>query len=144
MSLARFCLFLAVWITAVQARAGDAVAFDYATGVGGIYYSSSREGGADYRDAVDARAPALAMARKQGAKSPYVIHQSDVTGYFCLAVGFNDSGKYVACVGRGVSAVNAKADAFAGLKAYGAVSKPDVIHEYFSYGTGSSLSKSSK
>ncbi len=144
MSLARTCLLLSVWVAVVQARAGDAVAFDYATGLGGIYYSSSREGGTDYRDAVDARAPALAMARKQGAKSPYVIHQSDVTGYFCLAVGFNEAGKYVACVGRGESAVNAKADAFAGLKAYGAISKPDVIHEYFSYGTGSSLSKISK
>lgn len=141
MNSAKAVLLFVIWAGISQARAGDAVAFDYATGLGGIYYSSSREGGRDYAEAPDARAPALAMARKRGARAPYIIHQSDLTGYFCLAVGFNDEGKYVAYVGHGESAVNAKADAYKGLKAYGAISKPDVIHEYFSYGAGSKLRK---
>jgi hypothetical protein len=90
-------------------------------------------------EAPDARGPALASAKKQGARGPVVIHQSDQTGYFCLTVGFNESGKYVAYVGFGQTAEEAKVDSFKGLKAYGATSKPDVIHEYFSYGTGSKL-----
>ena len=144
MSIAKACFLFAICIGASPAWAGDAVAFDYARGLGGIYYSSSREGGADYMESPDARAPALASARKQGARSPIVIHQSDLTGYFCLAVGFNQDGRYVAYVGHGDTAVNAKADALKGVKAYGAVSKPDVIHEYFSYGTGSKEMKLTK
>jgi len=95
-------------------------------------------------EAPDARAPALAMARRQGAHGAIIIHQSDQTGYFCLAIGFNQDGRYVAYVGSGDTAVNAKADALKGVKAYGAVSKPDVIHEYFSYGTGSKDTKLTK
>lgn len=139
MNIARSLLFLLMCAIASQARAGDAVAFDYDSGLGGIFYSSSREGGGDYMESLDARAPAMASARKQGARAPVVIHQSDQTGYFCLTVGFNEAGKYVAYVGFGQTAEEAKVDSFKGLKAYGATSKPDVIHEYFSYGTGSKL-----
>jgi hypothetical protein len=141
MKIASSCFLFAIWMAASQAQAGDAVAFDYTTGTGGISYSSSKEGGVDYLESADARAPALTAARKQGAKSATVIHQSDLTGYFCLAVGFNEAGRYVAYVGHADTAVHAKEDALKGVKAYGAVSKPDIIHEYFSFGRGSKPAK---
>jgi len=144
MNIARHILIFALGVTASWAHGGDAVAFDYSTGFGGIYYSSTPAGGADYNEALDARGPALTMAKRNGAKAPIVIHQSNDTGYFCLAVGFNAAGRFVACVGEGGSAVEAKSDAFRGLRAYGATSKPDVIHEYFSFGRESKLSKPGK
>lgn len=137
-------LLLAISIAGAPLRAGDAIAFDYETGLGGIFYSSCAAGGPDYMAAQDARAPALAMARQQGAKSPFVIHQSDQTGYFCLATGLNEMGRYVACVGYGGSDVKAKSEALKGLKAYGAVSEPNIICQYFSYGAESRPLKPTK
>src|SRR5437868_5472088 len=113
-------LILMALVAGDIARAGDAVAFDYETGLGGIYYSSSSEDGADYRTAVDAREPALAMAKKRGGKNPLIIHQSNLTGFFCLVVGYDDKKHFVAYVGSGENAAAARTDAERGLKAYGA------------------------
>jgi hypothetical protein len=130
-----FLLFLSTLVAIPRTWGGDAVAFDYSTGLGGLYFSGTPDDGADYREADDARAPALESARKQGAKEPIIIHQSDRTGHFCVAIGFDAQNRFVAYVGEGDTAENAKADAYRGLKAYGVTSKSETIYEYFSFGS---------
>jgi hypothetical protein len=124
-----------------KAKAGDAVAVAYnsdGTWTAVTYYcSSSPKGGADYKDAAQAREAALRDLRSRAHEAlakATVLADSDLTGYFAVGRGKPKSGKDLLIVGYGKSQAEADKKAMDDLNRGGATTEQKIMYRYFSNG----------
>jgi hypothetical protein len=137
-SLFLICAWL---ICTARLEAGDAVAVAYnseGVWITATYYcSSTPKGGADYKNAAEAREAALRDLRRRAGENvanAKVIAESDLTGHFVCARGKTKAGKDTLVVGYGKSEAEAEKKAFADLNRGGATSEQKVMYRYFSHG----------
>jgi hypothetical protein len=116
-------------------QADDAIAFDYKTGIVGGYWSSTPEGGADFKRASEAETVALLNARNRGGLSPVIVWDSKLTGYFSVAVGANAQGANYVAVSQGSTQAEADARAVHILLRLDKMKRSDVVCRYFCYGS---------
>ena len=132
----RVALLIAVLLTPFPARAGCAVALEIKPN-GSIFTHSESSltpmGGHNYISAADAATALMDGLKLQGITSAQLIFQSDLTGYFSVAVGHTLDGKVVSYVARAQDPRQSDGAALAGVKAKGAIDG-QVSGRFHSYG----------
>ena len=116
-------------------QADDAIAFDYKTGIVGSYWSSTRQGGTDFKNRLEAKSAALLNARNRGALAPIIVWDSNLTGYFAIAVGINYQNEYRIAVAQGSTNAEAVTRAIHILLRFEDMKRSSVSYQYFSYGS---------
>jgi hypothetical protein len=90
-------------------------------------------GGHNYISAADAATALMDDLKRQSITNAQLIFQSDLTGYFSVAVGHSAEGKVVSDVARAQDPRQSDRDALAALKAKGAIDG-SVSGRFHSYG----------
>lgn len=134
--MARLALFVALLLAPTFARAGCAVALEIRPN-GSLFTHSESSltpmGGHNYISAADAATALMDGLRLQGVATAQLIFQSDLTGYFSVAVGHTADGKVVSEVARAKDPRQSDRDALAALKTKGAIDG-SVSGRFHSYG----------
>jgi hypothetical protein len=141
-------VFAGICLFGLTSQAGDAVAVGYTadgTWTAIMYYcSSTPKGGADYKNAADAREAALRDLRRRVGENMVrstIIADSDRTGHVAVARGKTKAGKDEIVVGRGKSQAEADKKALADLEQRGATAGQKIAYRYFSHGDDSAAGR---
>jgi hypothetical protein len=132
----RLALLVALWVSAFSAKAGCAVALEVKPNGSTFTHSESSltpKGGHNYISAADAATALMDDLKRQGVTNAQLIFQSDLTGYFSVAIGHTSDGTLVNCVARAQDPRQSDKLALAGLKQRG-VSDGAVSGRFHSYG----------
>ncbi len=134
--MARMAVLFFLLAMVRPAHAGCAVALEIRPN-GSIFTHSesslSPMGGHNYISAADAAAALMDGLKKQGVAEAQLIFQSDLTGYFSVAVGHTADGNVVSDVARATDPRESDMEALAALKAKGAIDG-SVSGRFHSYG----------
>jgi len=117
-----------------SALADQAIAFDSITGKFGGYWSSTPEGGSDFKHKSAAADAALANARLRGCLAPVVVWDSNLTGYYAVAVGLSHQNTYRVSVQWGSTRLEADTNAIHALQPVDELKRVELVCSYFSYG----------
>jgi hypothetical protein len=134
--MVRVALFVALLLAPFSARAGCAVALEIKPNSSIFTHSESSltpMGGHNYISSADAATALMDDLKRHSVTDAQLIFQSDLTGYFSVAVGHTSDGKVVSFVARAQDPRQSDRDALAGLKAKGAIDG-SVSCRFHSYG----------
>jgi hypothetical protein len=132
----RLSILVALWVSALAARTGCAVALEIKPNGSTFTHSESSltpKGGHNYISAADAATALMDDLKRQGVADAQLIFQSDLTGYFSVAIGHVGDGTLVSYVARAQDPRQSDKLALAGLKERG-VSDGTVTGRFHSYG----------
>jgi hypothetical protein len=132
--------FFCVLTTACKAGMAVAIVYD---GGGVTTFPIACPSAAQIVDALECSRRAVNDARQTGNAHAQLLFSSDLTGYFCVAMG-QQGKRALAHVGYGATPAQARQDAITGLNAIGATSNQRILHELFSYGAKASTSRSAE
>ena len=134
--MARLAILVVLLLAPLTARAGCAVALEIKPN-GSLFTHSESSltpmGGHNYISAADAATALMDDLKRQSITNAQLIFQSDLTGYFSVAVGHTAEGKVVSDVARAQDPRQSDRDALAALKAKGAIDG-SVSGRFHSYG----------
>jgi hypothetical protein len=132
----RMAILVALWVSAFSAKAGCAVALEVKPNGSTFTHaenSLSPKGGHNYISAADAATALMDDLKRQGITDARLIFQSDLTGYFSVAIGHTGDGALVNYVARTQDPRQSDKLALAGLKERG-VSDGMISTRFHSYG----------
>jgi hypothetical protein len=134
--MARVALFVALFLAPLTVRAGCAVALEIKPNGSISTHSESSltpMGGHNYISAADAATALMDDLKRHSVIDAQIIFQSDLTGYFSVAVGHTADGQVVSAVARAQDPRQSDRDALAGVKTKGAIDG-SVSGRFHSYG----------
>ena len=132
----RLAILFALLMSSLFAKAGCAVAIEIKPNGGTFTHSESSltpKGGHNYISAGDAATAMMDDLKRQGVTNAQLIFQSDLTGYFSVALGHSNDGTLVNYVARAQDPRQSDKLALAALKQRG-VSDGFVSNRFHSYG----------
>ncbi len=132
----RPAILVALLLSSISAKAGCAVAIEIRPNGSTYTHSESSltpKGGHNYISGADAATALMDDLKRQSVPNAKLIFQSDLTGYFSVAIGHNGDGTLVSNVARAADPRQADTNALAALKQQGA-SDGMVAGRFHSYG----------
>lgn len=132
----RLALLVALLLSSLSAKAGCAVALEIKPNGSTFTHSESSltpKGGHNFISAADAATALMDDLHRQSVTDAKIIFQSDLTGYFSIALGHASDGTLVNNVARAKDPRQADKMALMGLKQRG-VSDGFVSGRFHSYG----------
>ncbi|HEV3271037.1 MAG TPA: hypothetical protein VGZ93_02545 [Candidatus Methylacidiphilales bacterium] len=134
--MSRLTILVALLLSSLSAKAGCAVAIEVKPNGSTFTHSESSltpKGGHNYISAADAATVLMDDLKRQSVPNAQLIFQSDLTGYFSVAIGHTSDGTLVNNVARAQDPRQADKLALAALKQRG-VSDGMIANRFHSYG----------